>query len=86
METLNTPSEYSVNFNHGFQGVSMANIETGGSALFAKSNFKYISVQIITCHPSIYTMDHPDFIVYCFIENSIVHKSLTTGKSHTITN
>ena len=32
METLKTPSEYSVNFNRGFQGFSMANLETGGRA------------------------------------------------------
>ena len=28
METLKTPSEYSVDFNRGFQGFSMANQET----------------------------------------------------------
>ena len=29
METLKTPSEYSVDFNHGFQRFSMANLEKG---------------------------------------------------------
>ena len=29
METLKTPSEYSVDFNRGFQGFSMANLEKG---------------------------------------------------------
>ena len=29
METLKTPSEYSVDFNRGFQEVSMANLEKG---------------------------------------------------------
>ena len=29
METLKMPSEYSVDFNRGFQGFSMANLETG---------------------------------------------------------
>ena len=29
METLKTPSEYSVDFNCGFQGYSMANLEKG---------------------------------------------------------
>ena len=29
METLKTPSEYSVDFNRGFQGFSMANLEMG---------------------------------------------------------
>ena len=29
METLKTPSEYSVDFNRRFQGFSMANLETG---------------------------------------------------------
>ena len=29
METLKTPSEYSVDFNRGFQVFSMANLETG---------------------------------------------------------
>ena len=28
METLKTPSEYSVDINRGFQGFSMANLET----------------------------------------------------------
>ena len=28
-------------------------------------------LQIITCDPSIYTVDHPDFIVCSFMENSI---------------
>ena len=30
-----------------------------------------IFLKIITCDPSIYTMDHPDFIVCSFMENSI---------------
>ena len=29
METLKMPSEYSVDFNRGFQGFSMANLEKG---------------------------------------------------------
>ena len=29
METLKTPSEYSVDFNRGIQGFSMENLETG---------------------------------------------------------
>ena len=29
METLKTPSEYSVDFNRGFQGFYMAKLETG---------------------------------------------------------
>ena len=29
METFKTPSEYSVDFNRGFQGFSMANLEKG---------------------------------------------------------
>ena len=29
METLKTPSEHSVDFNRGFQGFSMANLEKG---------------------------------------------------------
>ena len=29
IETLKTPSEYSVDFNRGFQGFSMANVEKG---------------------------------------------------------
>ena len=32
---------------------------------------KYNLFLIITCDPSIYTMDHPDFIVCSFMENSI---------------
>ena len=31
METLKTPSEYSVDFNRGFQGFSMANLQKGES-------------------------------------------------------
>ena len=34
METLKTPSEYSVDFNRGFQGFSMANLETGLLCVF----------------------------------------------------
>ena len=34
METLKTPSEYSVDFNRGFQGFSMANLETGDSLVY----------------------------------------------------
>ena len=30
-----------------------------------------ICLEIITCDPSIYTMDHPDFIVCNFMENFI---------------
>ena len=32
METLKMPSEYSVDFNRGFQGFSMANLEKGERA------------------------------------------------------
>ena len=28
-------------------------------------------MEIMTCDPSIYTMNHPDFIVYSFMETSI---------------
>ena len=28
-------------------------------------------MEIITCDPSIYTMDHPDFVVGSFMENYI---------------
>ena len=40
METLKTPSEYSVDFNRGFQRFSMANIEKGIS-LTARGLFCY---------------------------------------------
>ena len=33
MEALKTPSEYSVDFNRGFQGFSIANLEKGRAAL-----------------------------------------------------
>ena len=33
-------------------------------------------LKIITCDLSIYTMDHPDFIVCSFMENSIGLKSV----------
>ena len=34
-------------------------------------------IKIITCDPSIYTMDHPDFTVSKFMENSIGLKRVT---------
>ena len=40
METLKTPSEYSVDFNRGFQRFSMANLEKGIS-LTARGLFCY---------------------------------------------
>ena len=36
METLKTPSEYSVDFNCGFQEFSMANLEKGLSLVTAR--------------------------------------------------
>ena len=46
------------------------------SALFAKTKSMFrkritILFDIITCDPSTYTMDHPDFIVCSFMESSI---------------
>ena len=35
--------------------------------------------KIINCDPSIYTMDHPDFIVCSFMENSIGSKRVKGG-------
>ena len=35
-----------------------------------------VYLEIITCDSSIYTMDHPDFIVYGFMENSILVKKV----------
>ena len=34
-----------------------------GSVLFAQKKVQYFYLKIITCDPSIYTMDNPDFIV-----------------------
>ena len=36
----------------------------------SEKEIQYI-LEIITCDPSIYTMDHPDFIACSFMENSI---------------
>ena len=36
-----------------------------------KKKIQLILGEIITCDPSIYTMDHPDFIVCSLMENSI---------------
>ena len=36
-----------------------------------RSSEKEIYLEIITCEPSIYTMDHPDFIISNFMGNSI---------------
>ena len=33
--------------------------------------FFFFFLEIIICDPSEYTMDHPDLIVYSFMENSI---------------
>ena len=41
METLKTPSEYSVDFNRGFQGFSMANLEKG---VYSFMVFKYVNL------------------------------------------
>ena len=42
------------------------------SALFAKQRKKYnIILEILTCDPSVYTMDHPDLNVSNFMEKSI---------------
>ena len=47
-----------------------------GSVLFARKNqsskkeIQYF-LEIITCEPSLYTMDHPDFIVCSFMEKPI---------------
>ena len=42
-----------------------------GSVLFAQKKVQYFYLKIITCDPSIYTMDNPDFIVCNIMENSI---------------
>ena len=47
---------------------------------------KQYFLEIITCDPSIYTMNHPLFIVCSFMENSIgpervQHQPLTNSKS-----
>ena len=36
-----------------------------------------ICLKIISCDPSIYTMDYPDFIVCSFMENPFVSKELS---------
>ena len=43
METLKTPFEYSVDFNRGFQGFSMANLEKGKGKTCLYSLFPPIS-------------------------------------------
>ena len=44
MATLKTLSEYSVDFNRGFQGFSMANLEKGRLKTFTARFFKQISI------------------------------------------
>ena len=46
METLKMPSEYSVDFNRGFQGFSMANLEKGIEARLSLNLSKYHIVGI----------------------------------------
>ena len=36
----------------------------------SEKNKQYL-LEIMTCDPSVYTMDHPDFIICSFMENSI---------------
>ena len=54
-------------------GISLA------SALFAvtksEKEIQYF-LEIITCHPSIYLIDHADLAVSKFVENSIVLKKV----------
>ena len=42
METLKTPSEYSVHFNRGFQEFSMANLEKGCFKISYHKNWIYL--------------------------------------------
>ena len=37
-------------------------------------------LELITCHPSVYTMDHPDFIICSFTENFIGLKRVNNLK------
>ena len=45
-------------------------------SLFRESNIIYLLEIYITYDPSIYTMEHPDFIVGSFMENSIGLKKI----------
>ena len=42
------------------------------SAMFAFQNKNKIFLEIITCNPSIYTLNHPDLTVSIFMEQSMV--------------
>ena len=42
-------------------------------------------MEIITCDPSLYTMDHSDFFVSSFMENSIGPKRVNWALSHKTT-
>ena len=44
--------------------------------LIVRDQITFICLEIITCNPSIHTIDHPDFIVCSFMENSIGLKRL----------
>ena len=51
METLKTPSEYSVDFNCGFQGFSMANLEKGCKHIF----WPYTHTRLLRCSQKVKT-------------------------------
>ena len=55
------------------KNISTVLLESGislGSALFTQRKNYNTVLKIITCSPSIYSMDHADLIVCIFMENS----------------
>ena len=49
----------------------------------SKKEIQYI-LEFITCDPSIYTMDHPDFTVSNFMGNYIGPKTVKASKCHVL--
>ena len=73
METLKTPSEYSVDFNRGFQGFSMANLEKGSSQHINVANHLSNRLSLILSHaskPLIMAMERP----VCLLLSLVCHK------------
>ena len=59
---------------HGISSRSALFTET--KSFIRESNTTFL--EIITCDPSLYTMDHPNFIACSFTENSIGLKTVST--------
>ena len=70
METLKTPSEYSVDFNQGFQEFSMANLEKGYMGLVARKPREKLSSAVYK-HTGRDQPAHPRSLLSAFVIRSL---------------